>query len=80
MEPRQFPAIELERLFRSKKDLYRAMKYGLQLHLPSPEHAPLTFLRDVAHGRKKLLPMSELRLLNFPPGWKELSAVDLLEA
>ena len=65
---------ELGQLFQSKTDLYRALKFGCQVLLPTKRMCPLEFLRAAVRGEKRLLRMDEVRLLNVP-AFEELSAV-----
>ena len=63
---RQVNSYELMPKIRSKEDAYQILLYEAQMHLPSYDQTPMSFLKEVFAGRKKLLLYSELKPVNVP--------------
>ena len=63
---RQVNSFELMPKIRSKEDAYQILLYEAQMHLPSYDQTPMSFLKEVFAGRKKLLLYSELKPVNVP--------------
>jgi RNAse (barnase) inhibitor barstar len=64
---------DLSSYVRSKDDLYAILTINCQLYCPSYDSANIDFLRDVLSGRKKLLPLSEVKQICVPK-FKEFDA------
>ena len=76
MNYKDFSVQELSAMLRSKQDVYEKLRLHCQLLLPAQRNCSLEFLRLCLRGEKKLLPMREVRIFNFPP-LKEFCASEL---
>jgi hypothetical protein len=61
----------------SKKDLFAILRFEGQYYLPPLGDCSLDFLKDVLAGRKRLIPLAEVKHVEVPR-FKEFSTKNLL--
>ena len=51
---------------RSKEDAYQILLYEAQMHLPTYDQTPMSFLKEVFAGRKFLIAQQDLKAVSVP--------------